>query len=1055
MTQLVRSLFDESGFVPRWLCGNWSSELGWTHIASDLAIWSAYTIIPAVLIFLILRRRDIPFPRIFWLFAAFIFACGTVHLVDAIIYWHPIYRFQAFVKVVVASISWVSLVAAVRILPRAMTLPGIAKLNAELRAEIQQRRESEQMAAASLARLAAIVETAAEAIFGLDRDGKCSFCNPACVRMLGYNSAEELLGQDMHQMIHHTQRDGQEYPHDRCRIRETLSRREGVHVDNEVFWRKDGVPIPVEYWSYPIVRQDGEVDGTVVTFLDITGRRQVEDELRQAKDTAERANRIRGEFLANVSHELRTPMNAIIGMTQLALEEPLTPEVRGFIETANESAHSLLTLLNDILDFSKLESGKFRVEQEPFALRETVDETVRTLSNQAFEKGLELMYEVSPDCPDTLIGDAVRLRQVLTNLIGNALKFTEQGEVVLQVKQVRRWPGQSQLSFSVRDTGIGISREDQQRILEPFTQVDSSSTRRYTGTGLGLAISSELLRLMGARLSVESELGRGSLFSFQVSLPIDSTHRADVPLATQSLHGIAVLVVDDNETNRLLLREALEGWGMRAEMARDGAEAMGKIQRKADMGEPYPLVIVDALMPGMDGYTLSQQIHDQSSVSPPVVLMVSSADRRQFRDREAQTCIAYYLEKPVSRASLLDSLLDALELRDRPQPNVVPFQPTNLPDNHRTLDILLAEDTPANQRVVTAVLNKRGHSVTLAKNGREAIERFTRGKFDVILMDIQMPILDGFQVTAAIRAMEEGQKQTPIIAMTAHAMSGDREKCLEAGMDTYLAKPIDVDTLLAMVETAGAQSVHNDGNDGRLDSSNMLKKSERSERIERPNIWGSTQDRGGEGCERSEEAGYERRDIESGETLIAVTSAAHATAESSVSCESLCVQDASRPTLGPFDEENASLNAPRTPREVSPLETGTHESIVSEQIAREPSNVEPQPPTNLVDLTSALRRLGNDMNLFRELAGFYQEDSPGLLKTIQEALDRGDSDSLTRAAHSLKGLASNFGAEPCVTVLAEIESLSRVGRLDDVRPLLPRATEQATRLSEALQPYRQ
>jgi len=584
--------------------------------------------------------------------------------------------------------------------------------------------------------------------------------------------------------------------------------------------RKNGELFPIEL---SVREPDDDADPIFIGFIrDLTESNAARDaiqrsqnELLTAKQRAETseqktldAMRVRGEFLANVSHELRTPMNAIIGMAQLALAEELSDEVRGYIETAHQSAHSLLTLLNDILDFSKIESGKFTIDREPFRLRDMIDETLKTLSNTAFEKGLELVCEVDPDAPNELFGDPTRLRQVLTNLLSNAVKFTDRGEVLLQVAVIRNLSREVRLEFSVSDTGMGISDDDQHLILQPFTQADTSSTRKYSGTGLGLAICNELVRLMGGRMVVESVLGSGSKFSFQLTLDRevenDASPQGAIPM--EELKKMRVLIVDDNQTNRRILKKTFENWSMEPEVAADGVQAVGMINKAVKRGEPFPLVIVDALMPSIDGYDLSQKINETLGEQTPVILMASSTDRQNFRDKEEAAGISAFLSKPVSQSDLLDAVLQAMNV------NILETPPAESTIEHsspfQNLRVLLAEDTPANQKVVMAVLKKRGHAVVVANNGREATELYKPDKFDVVLMDVQMPIMDGYQATAAIRKMEEDyEKSTPIIAMTAHAMKGDREKCLEAGMDSYISKPIEVAALIELVESVAISSI--------------------------------------------------------------------------------------------------------------------------------------------------------------------------------------------------------------------------------------------------------
>ena len=672
---------------------------------------------------------------------------------------------------------------------------------------------------------------------------------------------------------------------------------------------------------------------------DITERRRAEEELQRARDSAIRASRARAEFLANVSHELRTPMNAIIGMTSMALDEDISPQLRDYLSTAKDSALSLLTLLNDILDFSKLESGKFSVVKEHFNLADVIEESVKTLSNQAFAKGLELVCRVPRDLPREVIGDGVRLRQILTNLIGNAIKFTDTGEVVVSVEVVRIWPDEARFRFSVKDTGIGVPVEEQQRILEPFTQVDSSSTRIHGGTGLGLAITSELLRMMGGRLTLQSTVGQGSLFSFRLSFDLPTSQNLDTleSLPFDKLRDLPVLIVDDNATNRRIIAETLSTWGMQPLTANDAEQALGILRQNLDQGMKFPLVVVDALMPVMDGYELSRQIRDLSPHNEsPVILMVSSADRREFRDHEDQNAIAAYVQKPVTQTDLIRSILSALRLGTPPTAAQSSQVSSGRP--MASLSVLLAEDTPANQKVVTTMLKKRGHSVIVAQNGREAVELFKKQRFDVVLMDVQMPILDGFQATSVIRALERGaETTTPIIAMTAHAMRGDREKCLEAGMDAYVAKPIDVKQLLGLVESV------------------------------------------------AEDHSAERENTSGGN---------------------------------------------------------------GKQFHREPT-------VPIIDYAGAMARLGDDEALFRDFITYYDEDSKVLIAEIEKAVMDEAPGELHRAAHSLKGLAANLGAQRVVNTSYSLERLGKGGSLEGANPLLGKLHREMQELDAALDNYRE
>ena len=547
------------------------------------------------------------------------------------------------------------------------------------------------------------------------------------------------------------------------------------------------------------------------TLLELDRHRRESEELHQAKLIAEQANRAKSEFLANISHELRTPMNSIIGMTELALEETLQNPVRDYVQTAKDSAAVLLGLLNEILDFSRLEAGKFVLEPAPFSLRAVVTETLKSVAQRAFEKGLELAGDVSAAVPDALIGDALRIRQVLLNLVGNAIKFTELGEVVVRVSLESQTSEQVMLLFAVMDTGIGIAADDQQTIFQPFTQADSSTTRHYGGTGLGLAIASDLIRLMGGRLWVDSELGRGSIFRFTLPLAPNQDargaggHRLSL---IEKLENLRVLIVDDSASSRRILEKCMRRWSMLPEVVADAGAALARLKDAAAEGNAFPLIIVDALMPGTDGFVLSEQILAVPGLGCRIVLSLSSTDRHTFADRCEQLSVAAFLEKPYSETELLTAIIKALgwpapglsdEETSVKAPGTAPFV--------RPLKILLAEDTPANQKLIVSILKKRGHTIEVAHNGREACDLVKQQSFDVVLMDVQMPIMDGFQSTAAIRAMQKtGMPRLPIIAMTAHAMRGDRERCLAAGMDAYLAKPINSRELSELVESLGLQS---------------------------------------------------------------------------------------------------------------------------------------------------------------------------------------------------------------------------------------------------------
>ena len=668
--------------------------------------------------------------------------------------------------------------------------------------DITERHLVEEALQESEEKFRSISDSAQDAIIMMDPEGKVSFWNKAAEKIFGYTS-EEAMGKDVHLLI------TPKRFHVAC-FRSLKAFRltgqgnaVGKTIELEAL-RKNGDEIPVDL-SLSVVKIEGAWNAIGV-MRDITERKATERALEAAREAAEAASQAKSEFLANMSHEIRTPLNGVVGMTGLLLDTSLTPEQREYADAISSSADSLLCLINDILDFSKIEAGRVEIETVDFDLRTPVEETSDMVAIKAQEKGLEFHYLIHPTVPTALRGDPGRLRQILLNLAGNAVKFTEKGEVFLDVNRQEETESRVTVRFSVADTGIGIPKDRVDRLFKSFSQVDASTTRKYGGTGLGLAISNRLAEMMGGRIGMESQEGRGSTFWFTATFEKqpEPQQREEEPL--EDVRGVRVLVVDDNATNRLVLREQLRSWGCIVEECAEAAKVLGKLRNARAGGKPFRVAFLDMQMPEMDGETLARRIKKDPKVRNTILILLTSIGKLGTASRLQEIGFAACLTKPLKKSQLYNCLVSVLGARllergepgDAAQAGPAPRNAARRPKAR----ILIAEDNAVNQKVALHMLQKLGYRADAVANGKEAVKALEMIPYDLVFMDVQMPEMNGFEATAMIRDPTSSVRShsVPVIAMTAHAMKGDQETCLEAGMDDYIPKPVKPSALQRVLE---------------------------------------------------------------------------------------------------------------------------------------------------------------------------------------------------------------------------------------------------------------
>ncbi len=838
----------------------------------------------------------------------------------------------------------------------------------------------------------ALVKNSPIAIVTLAQNNRIVSCNPAFETLFGF-SFDEVQDKELDSLIA-----GEEFQAEAVAYTQTVSEGKIIHGIGQRK-KKNGNVLDVEIFGVPVI-VDGEQVGILGLYNDIT-------ELYRARLEAEEADRAKSEFLANMSHEIRTPMNGIIGMIELTLGTELSLEQKDYLSTALESADSLLTLLNDILDFSKIEARRLELEIIDFDIRSTIEGVAATMAQKAYDKGLEIACFVQENIPGKLRGDPGRLRQIVVNLVSNAIKFTQKGEIVLRADMLSESDRQVFIRFSVRDTGIGIPKDRQDAIFKRFTQADGSTTRKYGGTGLGLAISKQLVEMMGGEIGVDSELEKGSTFWFTAQFEKQLDWKEQHIPSIGDLKELNVLCIDDNATNRMILSKMISSFGCYVVTASSGKEGIELLRQSKHSKQPFNIVFIDMQMPELDGAQTTRAIKRDDEISSIKIIILTSIGQRGDAKLCQEIGCAGYLLKPVRRADLLEimrAVIGQEKIIETEQSQHLITRHSIAERKLRNRQILLAEDNPINQKLAVTLLKKNGYVVKTVENGLQAIEAIINGNYSLVLMDIQMPEMDGYEATKKIRELPNERAHLPIIAMTAHAMIGDREKCIQAGMDDYISKPIQPDELFTIIDKWSD-----------LQSGDGIKKKEKPESVKAIDT-----EENGDAPNFS--------DVE----------------------KNLNINDQTLEKLGDVKKEFEGQTE---------LLIGDEESTKKLEIERfikdfvEKSGYDGRGDSP-IDLQGALTRFDYDIQFFENMLEEFINALSEKSAELQRAQESGDSKTLNLLAHSLKGMASNFSAERMTRLAYEVEKLAKDGNLENTDELIREIELEIPRLKSFLSMFK-